>query len=121
MGPFLTNTPETRQPNQMRTQQYYLDPSGTTGYHLRDQGAKNNQIFIFTTPARKGNPPENIRAWYMAFTTFPAAKGKYVHPYFWFQNDHASSTKGFSVGEDDDYTQHDLPSQYHTSIDTWSQ
>ena len=26
IGPFLTNTPETCQPNWMRTQQYYLDP-----------------------------------------------------------------------------------------------
>ena len=128
MGPFLTNIHETLQPNWMPTQQYYLDPPGIghqiitrddTVFHLRD---KKDLMFVTTAPACKGNnSPKNIRAGYMAFTTFVAAKGEYSHPYFCFCKDHVSSPKGFSVGKDNNYIPYDLPSWYHTSINTWSQ
>ena len=57
----------------------------------------------------------------MAFTSFAASKGKYVHPYFCLQKDHIASNQGFSIREDDDYVQHDLPSRYVPSLEMWGQ
>ena len=119
MKPFITNIPEQQNPNKMRNCHYHLDPPGIghrlitrdgTVFHLRDHGAKSDQMFISGAPSCKGSTPANIRAWYMAFTAFAASKGKYVHPYFCFRKDHLSSNRGFSVGEDDDHTLYDLPS-----------
>ena len=127
MGPFMTKVPMLSQPSQTRQQQYHLDPPGIghrlitrdgTVFYLRDQGAKTNQMFVSSAPTCKGNTPEHIRAWYMAFTTFAASKGKYVHPYFCFRSDHVASHRGFSIGDDDDYTQHDLPSRYVPTIES---
>ena len=129
MGLFMTNVPMTSQPSQTQTQHYYLEPPGIghqlltrdgTVFYLRDQGAKINQMFVSSAPTCKGNTPEHIRAWYMAFTTFAASKGKYVHPYFCFCSDHVASHRGFSIGNDDDYVQHDLSSRYVPSIYIWS-
>ena len=70
----------------------------------------------------KGKSPENIRSWYMAFTTLQQpTKRKYVQLYFGLHKDHVSSPKEFSVGDDDNYIHYDLPSWYHTSIDTLRQ
>ena len=130
MKPFITNIPETQNPNRMRNCHYHLDPPGIghrlitrdgTVFHLRDHGPKSDQMFITGAPSCKGNSPADIRAWYMAFTAFAASKGKYVHPYFCFRKDHLSSNRGFSVGEDDDHTLHDLPSRYAPTLGTWSQ
>ena len=52
---------------------------------------------------------------------FASAKGKYVHPHFCFQKGNVKSHCGFSVREDDNYTQHDLRGEYSPSISTWSQ
>ena len=78
-------------------------------------------MFESSAPTCKGNTPEHIQAWYMTFTTFAASKGKCVQPYFCFCSDHVACHRGFYIGDDDDYTQHDLPSRYAPSIDTWSQ
>jgi len=130
MKPYITNIPETQNPNKMRNCHYHLDPPGIghrlitrdgTVFHLRDHGAKSDQMFITGAPSCKGSSPADIRAWYMAFTAFAASKGKYVHPYFCFRKDHLSSNRGFSVGEDDDHTLHDLPSRYAPTLGTWSQ
>ena len=131
MGPFMTNTPMTTQPGQTPTQHYYLDPpgirhrlitrDGTVFYYLRDQGAKNNQMFMTSTPPSKGNAPKHIWTWYMAFTAFAASKRKYVHPYFCFQSDHVASHQGFSTGDDNNHVQHNLPSRYVPSLETLSQ
>ena len=130
MKPFITNIPEQQNPNKMRNCHYHLDPPGIghrlitrdgTVFHLRDHGAKSDQMFISGAPSCKGSTPADIRVWYMAFTAFAASKGKYVHPYFCFRKDHLSSNRGFSVGEDDDHTLYDLPSRYAPMLGTWSQ
>ena len=93
MKPFQNNMPEARNPSKMQTMHHHLDPPVTgdrlitrdrTVFHLRDHGAKSNQMSMTSAPRCKGNEPEEIRSWCLAFTKFAAAKGKCAHLHFCF-------------------------------------
>ena len=93
MKPFITSIPTTQNPNKMRTCHHHLDPPGIghrlitrdgTVFHLRDHGAKSNEMFIKSAPVCRDNLAADVWEWHIAFTQFAASKGKHVHPHFCF-------------------------------------
>lgn len=129
MVPYKTNIPNlTEDPsgNTNRTMLYFVDPPDILvtldGHEFRLNTTRTiDKRFTSAPPPlpNKKTTPENIRRWYHMFLEHCKSHGVFLLPYYCFRRA-ANNTQGFTCGEDDDFTQFDLPSMYSPALSRWS-
>lgn len=126
--PFNTTVPTTRDPNVMRTALYHLDPpvSGDrvicrdgSFFQLREHDASNDKQFIANLPTCPGPNAVDLRSWYYSVMVHASSYGIYVHPYTCFRRE-ANHPNGFTLGDDTDTVQYDLPIKFSPLIHKWN-